>query len=270
MNQLRAIILGVIEGLSEFLPVSSTGHLIVAMPVLGIDGRQQPWPVFLFFIQIGAILAVIVYFWRDLWQSFRHVPAAGWRYHLMVKLFVAFLPGAVIGLALDDFMETYLESAVPVACALILGAAAMELIDRRFRTPGEMSVDQITLRQALGVGLAQCVSIIPGTSRSMATIMGGLLVGLPATTATRFSFYLAIPTLLAAGGYKLFKYRDQIHADEAALLATGFAVSFVVAMGVIAWFLRYVATHRFRVFAIYRVVLGGLVLGYWALYGRQN
>lgn len=264
MNDLvRAIILGIIEGLTEFLPVSSTGHLILAMPCLGINAEQAPWPAFLYFIQIGAISAVVLCFWRRLWRQVVSKPAGGWPNHLLVKLVVATLPAAAVGLPLNDWVEAHLEKPVPVAVALILGAGVMALIERRYRRPTGPSVEQITLRQAVLIGLAQCVSIIPGTSRAMATIMGGMLVGLPAATAVEFSFYLAIPTLCGAGVVRLLKDWADLSATNGAVLAVGFGVSLVVAWLVVAGFLRYVQTRSLYPFAAYRVVLGIVVAVWW-------
>jgi undecaprenyl-diphosphatase len=263
----QAFLLGVIEGLTEFLPVSSTGHMILAQPLLGVDPEKPPWKAFLYFIQIGAILAVVVFFGRTLWRQIVHLPAAGLRHHLLVKLAVASLPAALVGLPLNDWVESRLEWPVPVAVALVAGALVMELIERRCRRAAEAGAADITLRQAFLVGLAQCVSIIPGTSRAMATIMGGLMVGLPPAAAAEFSFFLAIPTLLGAGLLKVVTHRHEIHADEASLLAVGFLSAFISAWIVVQPFMNFVRTRRLRPFAIYRVILGGAVLlGWW--FGR--
>ncbi len=261
----RAVILGVIEGLTEFLPVSSTGHMIVAMPWLGVDGTQDPWPAFLYFIQIGAILAVVVYFWRSLWRQTFTKPLGGSHNHLILKLIVGVAPAAAIGLPFNDWVEAHFEKPVPVAIALILGAVAMIWIERKCRRPGGHGIEQVTLRDAFLVGLIQCVSIIPGTSRAMATIMGGMLIGLPPATAAEFSFYLAIPTILGAGLVRLIKDREALTSEHALLLATGFVVSFLVAWVVVAAFMRYIQTRPLLPFAIYRVLLGLVVLGWWFL-----
>jgi undecaprenyl-diphosphatase len=259
----RAIVLGIIEGLTEFLPVSSTGHLILAMPWLGIDEKLPPWPVFLYFIQIGAILAVVVYFWRRLWRQVLSRPTAGWGSHIITKLLVAMLPTAVVGLKLNEIMEKYLEKPLPVALALIVGAGVMVWIERRYRRSSPMKIEEVNLKQAFAVGVAQCVSIIPGTSRAMATIMGGMLFGLSPAVAAEFSFYLAIPTLCGAGMVRIIKHRAELTSQSAAVLGLGFWVSFVVALLVVAAFMRYVQTRRLWPFAVYRVALGLLVLGWW-------
>lgn len=260
---IRAVVLGVIEGLTEFLPISSTGHLILAMPSLGIDGELPPWPVFLYFIQIGAVLAVVLYFWRPLWRQVLTRPAGGWTGHIVPKLVLAVLPSVAIGLPLDKTMERYLEKPIPVAAALIIGAAVMILIERKYSRRIPMTVENISMRQALLVGVAQCFSIIPGTSRSMATIMGGLLVGLSPSVAAEFSFYLAIPTLCGAGLLRIFKHRAEITTSSMALLGLGFCVSFVVALLVVAAFMKYIQTRPLAPFAYYRVLLGIAVLAWW-------
>lgn len=259
-DSLRAAILGIIEGLTEFLPVSSTGHMILAMPWLGIDGQTAPWPTFLYFIQTGAILAVVIYFFRTLFRQILTKPARGFREHLLVKLLVAMVPAAVIGLPLDDIMEKYLERPVPVALALIIGGGLMVLIERKCRRTSGPKVEEVSLRQAFLVGLAQCVAIIPGTSRSMATIMGGLAVGLPGSVAAEFSFYLAIPTLLGAGIVRIVKHRDALTGEHAQIMMIGFGVSFVVAWAVVAAFMRYIQTKPLWPFAVYRVAIGIVVL----------
>ncbi len=257
----RAVILGIIEGLTEFLPVSSTGHLVLAMPWLGIDPEVAPWKAFLYFIQIGAILAVLIYFFRALLrQTFR--PASdGWQCHVLTKVAVGVIPGGVVGLLLDDVMEQYLEWELPVAIALIVGGGAMWWIEKRFRKTEGPGIEQVTLRQSFLIGLAQCVAIIPGTSRSMATIMGGLMVGLPAATAAEFSFYLAIPTLFGAGLLRVFKHRESMTGDNVTIMAVGFVVSFVVAWIAVAGFMSYIRRKSLIPFAVYRVLLGALVLG---------
>lgn len=265
-DAIRAVILGIIEGLTEFLPVSSTGHMILAMPLLDIDGAQQPWPVFLYFIQTGAIFSVLVYFFRRLLRQVLTRPVDGWRNHLVTKLFVALLPAVVFGLLLNDVAEQYLEKPVPVAVALVLGGVLMVWIERRFRRTTGPPVEQVTLRQAFLVGLAQCVAIIPGTSRAMATIMGGLMVGMPGAVAAEFSFYLAIPTLLGAGLLRLVKHRDALTGEHGQAMLIGFIVSFLVAWAVVAAFMRYIRRRPLWPFAVYRVLLGGAVLA-WYVWG---
>jgi undecaprenyl-diphosphatase len=268
MEYVHAIILGIIEGLTEFLPVSSTGHLLIALPLLGIDAEQDAtWRVFLFVCQFGAILAVIVYTWRDMWASTLRPRVTDWKNHLIVKLIIAMIPTVIIALTFEDFMERTFENAVvgppATAIALIIGAGIIELIDRRYRREGAMTLDDITWRQAFWIGLIQTISMIPGTSRAGATIMGGMALGLTPRIATEFSFCLAIPTMLGASVLRLWKHRADLTQDALGVIAVGTAVSFVVALVVVVAFMRYVRKHRFTPFAIYRVVLGVAVLLYY-------
>ncbi len=261
MNDLlRAIILGVVEGLTEFLPVSSTGHMILVMPWIGIDYRADVFwnDVFNFFIQSGAILAVVLYFWRRLWRLTFHPPASGWREHILVKLAVAMLPAAVLGVLLDDFMKAHLMTEPVVAAALILGGAAILAIER-FAGPGRHAdAGTIPLRVAFLIGLIQCLAMVPGTSRSGATIMGALALGMTPAAAAEFSFFLSIPTLVGASLLSVVK--GDVQPQQVELLAAGFITSFVVAWVVVAAFMRFIRTHRFTGFAIYRILVGAAVL----------
>ncbi len=259
-DTVRAIVLGIVEGLTEFLPISSTGHMVLVEPLLGIQGGDPFWNAFDIFIQIGAILAVILYFWRRLWRLTFHPAEQPIHQHFLVKLFIAFLPAAVLGKLAGDFIEGYLKFPLPVALALIVGGIGILLIERVSTRPKVSDAGTITLTQAFLIGVAQCAALWPGMSRAAATIMGGLLVGLSTAAAAEFSFFLAIPTLVAAGGYSLLKHRHDIHGEGALLLGIGFFVSFVVALLVVAAFMRYIQTHKFRPFAIYRIVLGLVVL----------
>ena len=261
---LKSVILGVIEGLTEFLPVSSTGHMIIAYPWLDVDPKAPQWRIFLIVSQLGAIAAVVLYFWRDLWRQLITKRVDNWSQHLMAKLVIGFLPAAVIGLAVNEYIETHLEeSPRAVAGALIVGALAMEIIERRFRRPGEQSIDDVTVRQAFLIGCAQCLGMFPGISRAAATIMGGLVVGLTPRIAAQFSFYLAIPTMLGAATLRLAKHYKDLTPDAASVVGIGTAVAFVVALSVVATFLPYVQRYRFTPFAVYRVLLGVGVLIYF-------
>ena len=259
-DAIKATILGIIEGLTEFLPVSSTGHMLLAMPVLDINPETPPWPVFLFFIQIGAIIAVVLYFWRDLYKHIFRPRSARAQDHLLTKLFIGTLPGGVIGLMFDDKVEELLYGPTPVAITLIIGAVVMVAIELIFRRMEGVGLEGITLKQAFLIGVAQCVAIIPGTSRSMATILGGLVVGLPATTAAEFSFLLAIPTICGAGLLRIIKHWDGLNGSMFPLLGLGFSVSFVVALLVVAGFMNYIRKRSLIPFAAYRVALGVVVL----------
>jgi undecaprenyl-diphosphatase len=262
----RAVILGIVEGLTEFLPISSTGHMILAEPLLGISQADRFWnDVFNFFIQTGAILAVVIYFWRRLWRLTFHPSDRRWHEHILFKLFIAMLPAAVLGPLLDDFMKARLMNPPVVACALILGGIAILVIERAIRTARYTDAGTIPLWVALVIGAAQCLAMIPGTSRSAATIMGALVLGLSAAAAAEFSFFLAIPTLVGAGALSLVKGFDEIQPGQGIPLAVGFWVSFLVAWIVVAAFMRFIQTHRFTVFAVYRIVIGIVVL---AMLGR--
>ncbi len=260
MDLFSAVALGILEGLTEFLPVSSTGHMILAQPWLRVDPDRPDWRVFLVVSQLGAIAAVVVYFWRDLWRR-SVAPARGtWSNHFLGKLVIASAPAFILGPLVNDWLETHLERPVPVAIALIVGAVLMELIERRFRRVRPMSLDDVTPRQCLAVGLAQCVSMWPGTSRSMATIMGGMVVGLSPAVAAELSFYMAIPIMLGASGLRLVKHAPELSSGAAATIVVGAATSFLVALAVVAGLMRYVRTQRFTPFAVYRALLGGAVL----------
>ena len=244
-----ALILGVVEGITEFLPISSTGHLILASALLG--ATDERWKVFNIVIQTGAMLAVV---WEYRARFFR-VDIALYR-----NLIVAFIPAAVVGLAFAKYIKAYLFHAVPVALAFIVGGVIILFVERRSFAPRVEEARAMTWLDALKVGIAQCFALIPGTSRSGATIIGGMLFGLSRRAATEFSFFLAVPTLVAAGGYDLFKNRALLSAHDAPIFGVGLAVAFVSAFIVIRWLIRYVATHDFKPFAWYRIAFGLLVL----------
>jgi undecaprenyl-diphosphatase len=248
-NLLHALVLGIVEGLTEFLPVSSTGHLILAGDLLGYGGERAG--VFYVVIQTGAMLAVV---WEYRARFFR-VDLQLWR-----NLAVAFMPAAVLGLAFGGFIKAQLFGPVPVAIAFIAGGIVILLVERGKRVARVESTRAMTWPDALKVGLAQCFALIPGTSRSGATIIGGMLFGLSRPAATEFSFFLAVPTLVAAGAYDLWKNRALFSADDLGMFGVGLAASFVSAFVVIRWLVRYVATHDFRPFAWYRMAFGAVVL----------
>ena len=249
MEILDALILGVVEGLTEFLPISSTGHLILASDLLGANDERGK--VFDIAIQTGAILAVI---WEYRARFFRVDPK------LWLNLIVAFIPAAVLGLAFGATIKAHLFSAVPVASAFIVGGLIILFVERKKLSSRVDGTEAMSWLDALKVGIAQCFALIPGTSRSGATIIGGMLFGLSRRAATEFSFFLAVPTLLAAGAYDLWKNRALFAARDLPMFAVGLAAAFVSAFVVIRWLIRYVATHDFRPFAWYRIVFGAVVL----------
>ncbi len=262
MDILRTLVLAVIEGLTEFLPVSSTGHMVLAYPLLQIDPTAPLWRTLLFVSQVGPMIAVLLYFRRDIWQRLTVAPAA-WHQHLLIKIVIAFLPAAVVGLTFDDFFEPLEESPLAVGGAFVAGAILLEIVDRLFRRSGEMTLDDVTFRQAAIIGLVQCLAIWPGMSRAGCTIMGGLMAGLTPRVAAQFSFYLAVPTLLGAALVRAKKFGLALPAEHMALVGLGTFVAFLVALGVIATFLPYVQKHRFTPFVVYRIAVGVAVI-LWA------
>lgn len=252
---LTAIILGIVEGLTEFLPVSSTGHLILATELLGYDAAK--WAVFNIAIQPGAILAIVVLYWRTFREIFtglfRREPLA---FAFVRNLLLAFIPAVVLGLAFGDYIEALLENAVVVAWALIIGGIGI-LIVERFAKPKESGgVAALSTRQSIIVGLVQCIAMIPGVSRSGATIMGAMALGIDRKTAAEFSFFLALPTLTGATVLQLAKHHDAITKNDIGLIALGAFVSFVVAWAVIKAFLAVVTRYGFAPFAWYRIIVG--------------
>ncbi|MFY9314601.1 MAG: undecaprenyl-diphosphate phosphatase [Burkholderiales bacterium] len=250
MNELfNALVLGIVEGVTEFLPISSTGHLILAGDLLGFADERAG--VFYVAIQTGAMLAVV---WEYRARFFRIDPA------LYRNLLVAFVPAGAMGFLFGKYIKSYLFHAVPVALAFIVGGVIILLVERRERTYRVQDTQSMTWLDALKVGVAQCFALIPGTSRAGATIIGGMLFGLSRRAATEFSFFLAVPTLVAAGGYDLWKNRALFSADDLGMFAVGLAASFASAFIVIRWLIRYAATHDFRPFAWYRIAFGAVVL----------
>ena len=260
----KAAILGVVEGATEFIPVSSTGHLIVVGDWLGFTGEDAK--AFEIFIQLGAILAIVWLYRTRLWQMVRTARTDPTARRLVTNLFVAFLPAAVVGLLAHKAIKAYLFSPLVVATSLVLGGIAILLIERWRPVPHVRSVDKVPPRTALGIGLAQVLSLMPGTSRSGATIMGGYCLGLTREAATEFSFFLAIPTMVAATGYDLAKSAGTLSASDLSIFAVGFVVAFVSAVLVVRAFVAYVARSSFAAFAWYRIAFGALLL-IW--YGRH-
>ncbi|MEJ7927723.1 undecaprenyl-diphosphate phosphatase [Sphingobium sp. AN641] len=266
MHYLTVILLGIVEGLTEFLPVSSTGHLILASELLGYDAAT--WAMFNVVIQLGAILAVVVLYWRTFWAVgvglLRREPVS-WRF--LRNLVVAFIPSAVIGLALHDYIEAMLGAPTIVAWALIAGGIAILAIERGVKEQRFVGIADIPLARVVGIGLIQCLSMVPGVSRSGATIMGALTLGVERRTAAEFSFFLAIPTMLGATTLELFKNGDKVATGVAGWgsIALGFIVSFVVALIVIRWFVGLVSRRGFTPFAWYRIAAGIAALAWLSL-----
>nr|AGU10547.1 Bacitracin resistance protein BacA [uncultured organism] len=259
MDLLTVILLGIVEGVTEFLPVSSTGHLILAGTLLGV--QDQATATFDIVIQLGAILAVVVLYWRRFWEVAVGLFAGRPKSWAFVRnIVLGFIPAAVIGLVVYKAVKALLESPTVVAVALIVGGVAILVIERMVKQPRYDTVEAMPWKTALGVGVIQCVSMIPGVSRSGATIMGALSLGVDRRAAAEFSFFLAIPTMLAASGYDLLKSGATLGQGEWLSIAIGFVVSFVVALVVIRWFVGIVSKHGFAPFAWYRIVVGAVAL----------
>jgi undecaprenyl-diphosphatase len=255
---LLAVILGIVEGITEFLPISSTGHLILVAHGLGFTGDRAE--VFEIFIQLGAVLAVVVEYRTRLFGVARGLGRSAASRRFAANVGIAFLPAAVVGLIVHRWITEHLFGPVTVAAALIVGAVAILVVETRRREPSIQEVDGITPSVAAWIGLAQCVSMWPGFSRSAATILGGLVCGVERKAATEFSFYLAIPTLGAATVYDLVKKRALLAPGDLTWLFVSTLISFVVAWAAIRWLLRFVATHDLKPFAWYRIALGIVVL----------
>ena len=256
---LLVIILGIVEGVTEYLPVSSTGHLILATELLGF--KADEWAVFNVAIQPGAILAIIVLYWRTfldvLVGMFRQSPDA-WRF--VRNLLVAFVPAVILGVALSDNIDLLLGNAVVVAWALIVGGVAILIVERYSKPTDCGGVSNVTLRHSIGIGLVQCLAMIPGISRSGATILGAMSFGVDRKTAAEFSFFLAVPTLTGATALQLFKHWDQIPTGQLAWIGLGSLVSFVVAVVVVKAFIAIITRYGFAPFAWYRIIAGTAAL----------
>jgi undecaprenyl-diphosphatase len=266
---LKAVLLAIVEGATEFLPVSSTGHLILVESFIDLTPDESFNKAFMIVIQLPAILAVLVYFRRDLWPFESTGALRRDRFVLWGKVFVAVLPALALGPFLDDFLEARLFAPVPVAIALLVGGVILIAVERRTHTTRFETVPSIPLLTALYIGLFQCLAMIPGTSRSAATIVGAMVLGASRPAAAEFSFFLAVPTLFAATVYSLFKHGLAFSGQEWGLLAVGSAVSFLVAYAAIVAFMTYIRRRSFAAFGIYRIVLAGIVLAA-AMFGWIN
>ncbi len=259
MLLIKAAIMGVVEGLTEFLPISSTGHLILAGSLLGFTDAKAK--VFEIAIQTGAILAVIIVYWQRLRDTVVGLPTQRQAQRFALNVLIAFIPAVVLGLLFGKAIKAHLFTPLVVATTFIIGGFIILWAERRAeRSTRVNSVDEMTPWDALKLGLVQCLALVPGTSRSGATIIGGMLLGLSRKTATDFSFYLAIPTLVGAGAYSLYKDRALLSVDDVPMFAVGLLFAFISAWLCIRWLLRYVASHSFVPFAWYRIAFGGLIL----------
>jgi undecaprenyl-diphosphatase len=258
----KAAVMGVVEGLTEFLPISSTGHLILAGALMGFDDDKAK--VFDIAIQTGAIFAVILVYWQKIRDTVLALPSERQAQRFALNVLIAFLPAVILGLLFGKAIKAHLFTPLVVASTFILGGFIILWAERRQANNPAVArihaVEDMTPLDALKVGLAQCLAMIPGTSRSGATIIGGMLLGLSRKAATDFSFYLAIPTLIGAGAYSLYKERALLSLADLPLFGVGLVVSFLSAWLCIRWLLRYIATHSFAGFAYYRIVFGAVVL----------
>lgn len=258
---LKALIMGVVEGITEFLPISSTGHLILTGALINFTGETAR--VFEIAIQTGAMFAVIWQFRIKLLATFIGIFNDAVAQKFVLNLIAAFLPAVISGLALGGMIKDHLFSAIPVSLAFIIGGILIIFIEKRARQRCESrvkSVDDMTLKDAFLVGMLQCLALIPGTSRSGATIIGGMALGLSRKCATEFSFYLGIPTLMGAGAYSVWKAHDSMHSSDTLLFLIGLIAAFISALFCIRWLIRFVSTHDFVPFAWYRILFGIVVL----------
>lgn len=250
MNYTQAIILAIIEGLTEFLPISSTGHLIIASTVMKINNEAFT-KIFEVNIQFGAILAVLVVYWKSFISS----------KEFYLKLFTAFLPAAIIGFLLNNYIDKLLGSIFVVGISLLIGGIILIFIDRFFKD--SIEDNEITYKKAINIGLFQCIAMIPGVSRSAATIIGGQLQGLSRKEAAEFSFFLAVPTMFAASSYKLLKDYKEINFDNINILLIGNLTAFIVAIVAIKFFIAFLTRYGFKFFGYYRIVLGIIILTFF-------
>ena len=258
----KAVILGIVEGLTEFLPISSTGHLILTASLLGFAGEKEK--MFNVAIQTGAMFAVMWYYRQRILDTITGICTERRAQRFAANVLIAFLPAAILGLAFGGWIKDWLFRPVPVAIAFILGGFVILWVESRQRrglaAARVQDVDAMTAGDAVRLGIAQAFALIPGTSRSGATIIGGMLFGLSRKAATEFSFFLAMPTLIGAGAYDAWKYRDLLSAQDIPMFAVGLAFAFVSALACVHWLIRWVATHDSRIFAWYRIAFGVIVL----------
>ena len=257
----QALILGIVEGLTEFLPISSTGHQIIVADLINFGGER--FEAFNIIIQLGAILAVVWEFRRKILDVVIGLPTQRNAQRFTINLLIAFMPAVVLGVIFADLIHEYLFNPITVATALVIGGVIMLWAERREHQIHAETVDDITWKDALKVGFAQCLAMIPGTSRSGATIIGGLLFGLSRKTATEFSFFLAMPTMVGAAVYSGYKYRELFQPADLPVFAVGFVVSFIFAMIAVRGLLKFIASHSYAVFAWYRIAFGLLILATW-------
>lgn len=257
----QALILGIVEGLTEFLPISSTGHQIIVADLIGFGGERAA--AFNIIIQLGAILAVVWEFRVKILEIVTGLPTQRNAQRFTVNLLIAFLPAVMLGVIFADKIHEYLFNPITVAIALVLGGFVMLWAEKRQHTVRVEHVDDMRWHDALKIGCAQCLAMIPGTSRSGSTIIGGLIFGLSRKAATEFSFFLAMPTMVGAAVYSGYKYKDAFKMADLPVIAIGFVTAFIFAMIAVRSLLKFIANHSYAVFAWYRIVFGLLILATW-------
>lgn len=259
---LQVLVLGAVEGLTEFLPISSTGHQIIVADLLDFGGERAM--AFNIIIQLGAILAVVWEFRPKIFEIVKGLPTQRNAQRFTANVLIGFLPAVVLGVLFADKIHQYLFSPITVAVALVVGGIIMLWAERRQHVVHVDHVDDIRWSDALKVGFAQCLAMIPGTSRSGSTIIGGLLFGLSRKVATEYSFFLAMPTMVGAAVYSGYKYRDLFQANDLPVFALGFVIAFIFAMIAVRGLLKFIANHSYAAFAWYRIAFGLLILATWA------
>ena len=260
-SALQAVILGIVEGLTEFLPISSTGHQIIVADLINFGGERAM--AFNIIIQLGAIRAVVWEFRRKIFDVVVGLPRERTAQRFTANLLIGFMPAVVLGVLFADLIHEYLFNPITVAAALVVGGVIMLWAERREHRIEVDHVDEMNWSHALKIGFVQCIAMIPGTSRSGSTIIGGLLFGLSRKAATEFSFFLAMPTMVGAAVYSGYKYRELFQPSDFMVFAIGFVVSFIFAMIAVRGLLKFIANHSYAVFAWYRIVFGLIILATW-------
>jgi undecaprenyl-diphosphatase len=262
-ESIKAIILGVVEGFTEFLPISSTGHLILVNEFISFDKNYTN--LFDIVIQLGAILAVVVYFWKRLWPFTKDRNKNQEILNIWYKTIIGVLPAIVLGALFASKIEEKLFDPWTVGITLFLGGIIILIVENSKKNPKIESIKDLSFKTAFFIGIIQCLSMIPGTSRSASTIIGAILLGASRVVATEFSFFLAIPTMIAASAWSLLKYKAVLDINQIIVLSVGFVVSFLVALAVIKLFIKYIQKHDFKIFGYYRIVLGVIIIAYFLI-----
>jgi undecaprenyl-diphosphatase len=261
---IKAAVIGVVEGITEFLPISSTGHMIIVGNLINFKAPTYNGAyidMFEIVIQLGAILAIVVLYWDKIFNSLKNLKPGKWGFKLWVTILIAFIPAAIVGLRFNDIIKSKLFNPITVACALVFGGFLMIYMENKYRKGNSTNrIEDVNFIQAFKIGCFQCLSLWPGMSRSASTIMGGWISGLTNVAAAEFSFFLAIPTMIAASGWSLIKVNVSMNISQVIALAVGFIVSFIVALVVVEKFMNFLKRKPMRVFAVYRIFVGVIIL----------